>query len=69
MDKKIDWLAGFKDCYECQQQGHGIVQSIVYALLVFCVLGTVYACFEKIEPESAFSAAAEAEDLNLENDI
>lgn len=74
VSKKTDWLTNFKGCYEYQEQGFdkgfsGIAQSIMYALLVLCVLGTVYACFEKIEPEPSFLPAAEIEGLDVQNDL
>ncbi len=73
MSKKTDWLTNFKRCYECQEQGFdkelsGIAQSVVYALLVLCVLGAVYACFEKLEPKPSFLPAAETEGLGLQED-
>ena len=68
MSKKISWTKDFEDSHELTglTKGFHMIESIVYALLVLCVLGAVYACFEKLEPKPSFLPAAEIEGLDVQ---
>lgn len=70
MSKKIDWLPDPKNSQEHQLQGFsGIVTSLVYLLLVLCILSVVYICFEKTELEPSFLPTAELEGLGVQEDL
>lgn len=60
--KKIEWVPDSESSEGLEgtnKEFSSVAESVVYALLVLCVLGAVYACFEKTEQEPSFLPAAE----------